>query len=251
MHMTLPRTILERLSRNRILKRRLPADFSHAPILVSPDACLAHWKTRISSDLFDYAREFVKPESVVWDIGANVGLFTVAAARRSGSKGRVIAVEADIWLAGVLRKSAALQSADCAPIQVIPAAAFSSIGLAEFHIARRGRASNHLSHTRGSSQTGGIREKVSVVTLTLDWLLEQGAAPNVIKIDVEGAEWNVLKGATRVLTEARPVLLCEALEHIAEITELLLDHGYMLFDWESNPRKMVANASFNTLAIPR
>jgi FkbM family methyltransferase len=248
--MTFPRPVIEHLSRNRILKRRLPVDLNHAPILVSPDACLAHWKTRINSDLFDYAREFVKPGSVIWDIGANVGLFTIAAAQKSGVKGQVVAVEADIWLAEVLRKSAALQPADSAPIQVVPAAAFSSMGLAEFHIARRGRASNHLSDTRGSSQTGGIRDKVCVVTLTLDWLLQQGAAPSVIKIDVEGAEWNVLQGAIRVLSEARPVLLCEVSEHVPEITRLLLEHGYSLFDWESNPRKMVTTASFNTLAIP-
>lgn len=106
--MKLLRTFLERLSRNRVHKRHLPADFGSAPILTSPDASLRFWKPRIESDLFDFAREFVKSDSVVWDVGANVGLFTVAAAQRAGASGKVIAVEADIWLAELLRKTATL-----------------------------------------------------------------------------------------------------------------------------------------------
>ena len=42
--------------------------------------------------------EMVRPGDVVWDIGANVGLFAFAAANRAGSSGQVIAVEPDLWL---------------------------------------------------------------------------------------------------------------------------------------------------------
>src|SRR5580700_3216301 len=69
------RRILELFSRGRVLKRRPPPDFYACPILVSPDASLRYWKAGIESDLFDYAREFVQPGSIVWDIGSNVGVF--------------------------------------------------------------------------------------------------------------------------------------------------------------------------------
>jgi FkbM family methyltransferase len=245
------RTLMERLSRGRILKRHLPADFGSVPILVSPDAALSFWKTRTKSDLFDFAHEFVQAGSVVWDVGANVGLMSIAAAQRAGVAGKVMAIEPDIWLAALLRKSAAMQPPTSARIQVIPAAVFDSPTIASFNVAKRGRASNFLSAAGGSTQAGGVRETVSVLTITLDWLLEQGVAPDVLKIDVEGAESNVLKGAQRVLAEARTVVLIEVYEKSAdEVTEMFLRYGYSLFDWESRPRVKVDQACFSTLAIP-
>ena len=194
----------------------------------------------------------MQPGSVVWDVGANVGLLSVAAAQRAGPSGSVIAIEADIWLAGLMRKSGALQPATSAPIQVIPAAVSDWPSVASFHVAQRCRACNYLAGTEGSTQTGGTRETVSVLTITLDWLLEQQAAPKVLKIDVEGAESKVFRGAQRVLSEARPVIHCETRESSRDyITGTLLSYDYEMFDWDSRPRARVDRACFNTLAIPR
>ena len=249
--MQISRTLLERFSRQRVLGRQLPRAFGSVPILVSPDAALRFWKLRLESDLFDFAREFVQPGSVVWDVGANVGLLSVAAAQRAGPSGKVIAIEADIWLAGLIRKSAALQPATSAPLQVIPAAVSDSPSVASFHIAQRCRSCNFLADAEGSSQTGGTRETVSVLTITLDWLLEQEPAPRVLKIDVEGAEAKVFRGAERVLSEVRPIIHCETCESSRDyITETLLANDYILFDWDSRPRKRVDRACFNTLATP-
>jgi FkbM family methyltransferase len=249
--MGLLRTFVERLSRGRVLKRHLPAKFGSVPILVSPDASLQFWKPRLESDLFEFAYEFVRNGSVVWDVGANVGLFAAAAAQCAGVPGKVIAVEADIWLASLLSRTAAIQPTSCARIQVISAAVSDASGIATFNIAKRGRASNFLSAAGGATETGGVRETISVVTFTLDWLFQQELAPDVLKIDVEGGESMVLKGAKRVLAEARPLILIEVLNRSRdEVTEMLLANRYTLFDWESKPRAKVSRACFNTLAIP-
>lgn len=247
------RTPLERLSRNVSFRRHLPSDLGAVPIIVTPSAALSFWKPRLSSDLFDFAREFVKPGNVVWDLGANVGLFTIAAAQRAGTSGKVVAIEADIWLAAILRKSLALQPPSSSRVQVLPVAVADSLGIATFNIANRGRASNFLATSAGSTQTGGVRESVSVLTVTLDWLFEKGVgAPNVLKIDVEGAEIFVLNGAKRVLSEVKPIVLCEVgLEASREIvTEIFIENGYTIYDWESKPRIRTDRACFNTLAIP-
>jgi FkbM family methyltransferase len=220
------------------------------PLLVSPDASLRFWKAKLESDLFDFAREFVQPGSVVWDIGANVGLFTVAAAHRAGQSGRVVAIEADIWLAELLQRSAALQPADSAHISIIPAAASDSISLKTLNIASRGRASNFLSGKTGSSQTGGIRRVQNVVSITLDWLLEQGEPPTVVKIDVEGAELDVLRGGLRAIATARPVVLVEVSSGADEVTRMFSDLGYSLHNWDAHPRVRVTRACYNTLALP-
>jgi hypothetical protein len=89
------RALAERFSRGRVLKRQLPARFGGAPIFVSPDAALRFWRKDLAKcdpPLFDAADELVRPGDVVWDVGANVGLFTFAAAARAGATGRVLAV---------------------------------------------------------------------------------------------------------------------------------------------------------------
>jgi len=248
------RTALERFSRNHSFTRRLPTEFGRAPIVVSPDASLSYWKPGLRSNLFDFASEFVQPGSVVWDVGANVGLLSIAAARRSGAAGQVVAIEADMFLVGLLRRSAAQQPKTAAAIQVIPAAAYDALGIASFHIAERGRATNFLDGLTGSTQTGGVRETLNVVSVTLDWLLERSRAPDVLKIDVEGAEVGVLRGAEKLLATARPVLLLEAnADSRAEATAILSRHGYRFYDWDAPvgaQRVALAGVCFNTLAIP-
>jgi FkbM family methyltransferase len=65
--------------------------------------------------LFPLVQEFVAANSIVWDVGANVGLFAVPAATIAGANGRVIAFEPDTWLVQLLRRSALAQSPATAP----------------------------------------------------------------------------------------------------------------------------------------
>jgi FkbM family methyltransferase len=245
------RTFVEKISRKRVLVRHLPKDLGSALIYVSPDSSLRLWHPRLQSDLFDLAREFVHPGDTVWDIGANVGLFTVPAAQKAGPQGNVVAIEPDIWLASLLQRTAAAQPSTFAPINVMPVAVSNSIGIETFHIAKRGRASNHLSSVAEHSQTGGTRETFKVLCITLDWLLEHTSPPSLVKIDVEGAEINLLRSSHRLLSEVRPILLCEAQHrNRAEVTGVFKNYNYRLYDWNTNPRVEVSTAAFNTLAIP-
>ncbi|MCS7269403.1 MAG: FkbM family methyltransferase, partial [Geminicoccaceae bacterium] len=105
----------------------------------------------------------------------------------------------------------------------------------------------------GSSQMGGVRDELLVPTVTLDQLLEASFAPELVKIDVEGEELLVLRGAERLLREVRPRLLIEVAETNAEpVTELLRAAGYRLFD-AAEPGKglpPVDRAVWDTLAVP-
>ena len=250
------RTTFERFSRQVVLKRRLPHRVGGEHIYVSPDASLKFWKWNLNKSdplLFDWAVEFIRQGDVVWDIGANIGLFTFAAANLAGASGQVLAVEADIWLADLLRRSARHKSGQSAPVGVLPVAVSDSINLTRFNIAARGRSTNHLEQVQGSTQTGGVRESVMVVTVTLDWLLAGTPAPRVLKIDVEGAELQVLKGAQNLLSTVQPIILCEvSLNNAPAVADLLHAHGYTLFDLEADgaSRKPLAQPTFNTLACP-
>jgi FkbM family methyltransferase len=246
------RLLIERLLRNTVVKRRLPSAFGSIPLYVSPDAQLKYLKPRFDEDLLEVVSTWIQPDSIVWDVGANVGVFALAAAARA-AEGQVLAIEPDIWLAGLIGKSVTLTPRLVPRISVLPAAISSKNGVETFLIANRGRASNALESAGGRSQMGGVRKRVCVCTLTLDTLLESCPGPTFLKIDVEGAELEVLRGARRVLDEIRPVMHIEVDESLSgEVSTFLLKSNYVLFDGaapyvKSNSLK---ECVFNTLAIP-
>ena len=248
------RNALERAFRNVTFPRRLPADLGGAPIYVSGSAGLKYLfrsMDAIDPVLCGMATEFVRPNHVVWDVGANIGLFTFASAYIAGSKGQIYAFEADPWLVQLLQRSAAIQPSACAPIRIVPAAVANSCDIRTFNIARRSRASNSLAEL-GQGQTGGIKERQTVVSLSLDWLSQRLPAPDVLKIDVEGAELEVLTGAKGMLRDKKPIIMCEVCESTCvQVSEILSSLGYTLYDADAAPENRVRldRAPWNTLAF--
>ena len=232
------REALRRVSRGVILKRRLPAEFGNAPILVSPEAMLGYWRLdlgKVDPYLLSMVRTLVRPGMTVWDIGANVGLFSFAAAAATAS--RVVAVEADTWLANLVHRSSLINGL---PVTILPAAVAAALGVVELHVSRDGRASNSL-HGDGPAQT--------VVAVTLDWMLEKFPTPQVVKIDVEGMEFQALQGASALLRH-KPTILCEVTENHEAVGQLLRSAGYTLFAARVPERKPILRPSIETLAVP-
>ena len=109
-----------------------------------------------------------------------------------------------------------------------------------------------LEATGARSEAGGTRETQYVPTLTLDKLLETFPVPNLIKIDVEGAEEMVLRGANTVLSKYRPILYCEVGETQRKpVTALLESHGYQFFALNKGQLLPQPACCFNTVAIHR
>ncbi len=249
------RRFAERLTRDWTLRRHLPQDFGNVPILVTSSAGLRYLSKSmddVDPVLLRLVKELVKPGSIVWDIGANVGLFTFAAASLAGPQGQVVALEPDAWLVQLLRRSARLQPSGSAPITIVPAAVASGVSLRSLCLAERSRAANYLAEF-GTIQTGGFREKQTIVALTLDWLLEFAPAPTLVKIDVEGAEMEVLNGASKLFETCRPTVICEVIPDTAPaVTEFFSAHKYRIFDGEQPlaQRQPQQSAAWCTLAIP-
>jgi len=94
----------------------------------------------------------------------------------------------------------------------------------------RGRASNALQIAEGNSQMGGIREFQYVPCLTIDVLLENQPKPDLIKMDVEGAEALVLSGASSMLDSVRPIFYVEvATANRTQVEKLMNSRDYKIF----------------------
>ncbi len=235
-----PRRWTERLARGRSFWRRLPPEFGHAPLRVSPDAALKFLKpgrSAIDPMLLRLAEQFVKSDDVVWDVGANVGIFSLACAQRGA---QVLALEPDPWLCALLRSTGAHPANRSLHLEPVCVAIAAKAGTARLAIAARGRASNFLEKYDGRSDAGWgggerIRHSLTVPVLTLDCLLSERAAPHVVKIDVEGAEADVLNGAKKLLSEIRPTMLIEIGETTQRaVIDKLRAANYRLFDYEAD-----------------
>jgi len=251
------RTIVERASRGIVLKRRLPSAFGRAPLYVAPSiGGLRYWRRdigKIDPTLLQAAERLVEPESKIWDIGANLGLFTIAAAVRAGRQGYVLAVEPDAEAASLLLRSRrASDSRVTAPIDVLVAAVHdrNEDRFATLEVAVRARAANAL-RGFGSTQTGGILDSRIVPAFRLDDMIEFFPSPTVLKIDVEGAEATVFRGASRLLEEIRPTLIIEvSIQNQRSVGQILAGVGYRVFDGGREDWPEVALPPWNTIAVP-
>jgi FkbM family methyltransferase len=192
----------------------------------------------------------VKPGHIVWDVGANQGLFSFAALAACAPNGRVVAFEPDPFLANLLCRTRRAQGAQ-SRLDVLPVAVSASSGLAAFSVAAKDRALNHLTNLAGNPRSGGERERLMVVTVDLEWLAARLPPPNVVKIDVEGGELEVLEGAgDELLRRIRPTWIIEvADENAGPLTQILRDANYRLFD-AAKPMNEVRTPAWNTLAVP-
>lgn len=250
--MSLARAAMTRVGRDRVFRRRLPRHLGGARFYASTEGGLKYAKRNLGAIdpvLTGFAVAHVKAGDMVWDIGANLGLFAFTAAGIAGPTGKVLCLEPDAWLTSVLRRSAKLNAGTVAPVEVLSAAVSDTSGVLTFEIAGGNRATNALAGHGYEGSMGGVREVQHVVSLTLDTLLETFGAPSVVKIDVEGVEARVLRGAERILSEARPVINVEVgSENADEVARIFSDHRYELYDGET--RQRVTEPSWTTIAVP-
>lgn len=158
--------------------------------------------------------DLLHPGATVFDIGANIGWFSLLAARRVGPAGRVIAFEPSIPNAAMAKRNAAVNHLQ--NLTVVPAAVGDRDGWASF--------------SADSSLKGKVTDdgEVIVPILSLDsWLVETGEAPpDVLKIDVESAEASVLRGMSETMRAAKLTLIIELHGTNDEVADLLDAAGY-------------------------
>jgi FkbM family methyltransferase len=156
-------------------------------ILVSPHC---RWVTEVyESSTWTHLMSQVKPGDVVADIGAYIGLYSIAIARRIGTRGKVIAFEPDPGNFNNIKKHVELNNVTKI-VELNNLAVGETDGPIDFVTGL-----NSESHINQSSP----RRKSLVDCVTIDTFFGERAV-DMIKIDVEGYEEKVLKGGKRIFT---------------------------------------------------
>lgn len=149
----------------------------------------------------ELARHIV-PGMTVFDVGANAGYYTVLAGRRVGPTGQVVAIEPLLSNVQYLARNVEINRLE--NVAIVMAAVSSHCGMANFTIGEN-RALGHLSDDGTEIPTGARLSAASALApmITLDSLVDRiGRRPDLVKIDVEGAEMEVLRGAVNTLSGA-------------------------------------------------
>ncbi|MER7916507.1 MULTISPECIES: FkbM family methyltransferase [unclassified Streptomyces] len=147
-----------------------------------------------------------RPGATVLDVGANYGYTASLFAHRVGRGGQVVSVEPEPVMAGLLTRNMAVNGYD--NVDIVTAAAGSAPGSLELWRS----ATNLACHSLNPALVPAPVDSVTVPVTTLDDICADhllGRAPDLLKLDVEGWELEVLKGARYVLEEARPDIWLE------------------------------------------
>ncbi|MEN9270768.1 MAG: FkbM family methyltransferase [Thermostichales cyanobacterium HHBFW_bins_127] len=227
----------------------------------------------------DWLRQYLQPGMTVIDVGANVGVYTVVAARHVGPSGRVWAIEPTPACIDCLQKTVAENH--LSQVQVIAAAAGDSLDT----VTLRAQGSSVFNQVRPDDPTPGEitglpyrlktdRHSIQVPQIPLDHLWqEQGSPPvHVIKIDTEGSELKVLQGSQKLIQRCRPVLIVEIVggpdpeeNFLIQLGQWFQENHYELFFYlpglehlrPVHPENLPAssqwgayNAIFNLIALP-
>ena len=182
--------------------------------------------------------QHIRPGYVVLDVGANIGAHTLPFARLVGPQGRVIAFEPTRYAFTKLARNVALNP------NLSPAIQLEQIALTDnphseltSHLysrwpLRSDDSSHHTVHLGVLADTAGGHSQ------TLDDYIQQHDLIRVdfLKIDVDGHECRILRGATRLLATQRPLILIELAPHVldeageslAGLVQILKSAGYRL-----------------------
>ena len=155
---------------------------------------------------------------VFFDIGANVGYYTVLASRSVGRSGSVVAFEPVVRNLVFLQQHVNLNKAD--NVKILPFALSDKSSIASFSLGQNS-AMGHLAASNGENNAIS-NNLVYVPTVSLDEIAAKlNLAPDVMKIDVEGAEMEVFRGARETLKKAKPTIFLST--HSPELRRDCLD----------------------------
>ncbi len=180
------------------------------------------WDGSYEIELLELIRRTVRADDVVYDVGANVGYHTLQFAA-TASSGTVYAFEPLAGARRMLERNVARNGAR--NVIVVERAVAKQSGEVLL-----GRTSHY--DQAAIDWAGGGNVTVRCPAISLDDFAAAGhAPPTVIKIDVEGAEVEVLLGSRRCLETCRPVVICETHgdEPARKVFDILTGSGYALF----------------------
>ncbi len=182
--------------------RGLQKSFANGYKVRLPTRYINYFPKNYENENFEFLKKYCKQGGVVIDIGAHIGLFSVVASKVAGENGKVYAFEPSPTTYAFLQKTIQLNNANKL-IETFQKAVSSAEGSTKFYISDDViDNSNSLVSYLDDRKLKGI----DIILTTVDKFTEEKKIKQLsfIKIDVEGAEYDTLRGAEKTLKILRP-----------------------------------------------
>jgi FkbM family methyltransferase len=215
----------------------LPLDHAHAGLIV---------RGTLEPPVQEALRRLLAPGDVFYDVGANIGFFTILGARLVGPAGRVVAFEPVPACARAVAHNIALN--DFAHAEIREEAVGAAGGRARLLVV--GEAS--WSHLASTGRHADVRDEIDVTVVAVDELVQAGTIPppDVVKIDTEGAELQAIAGMRATIERHRPAIVCELHDTNEPFVALMDELGYAMTNLEG-PAAVAEAGPVHALAQPR
>ncbi len=197
----------------------------------------------------------LKPGMTFVDVGANMGLYTLYAARRVGDTGRVLAIEPSRREVAILKSNVEINQLK--NVTILQLAVSDQVGEVELLVAGTRNSGHNTLGAFGYNTPLDHRENVEAQRLDQIVQAEGLQRIHVIKMDIEGAELAALRGAVDTLDRDHPLLLLELSDRLlqhqrsgsADVLSLLAQLGYRMYGFEAAsglPGPLAARAYYDS-----
>jgi FkbM family methyltransferase len=141
------------------------------------------------------------PDAVAVDVGAHIGFYTLLLSQRVGGGGQVYAFEPETTNFQLLSRNVQLNH--CTNVTLEDSAVSDAAGRASLYVNEHNRGDPRLAPLASGGRSVVVR------TVALDNYFNGRRKPDIIKIDVQGAEWRVLAGMRNLLAAPAPIVVIE------------------------------------------
>ena len=180
----------------------------------------------------------LKEGDIVVDIGANIGYYTLLEAKVVGDRDKVYAIEPAPENVELLKRNIELNK--YLNVEVCQLAVGDKNGLAPMYLSRK-RNLGTLREVSGTEKERFVKKKVDVEVMTLDDFSKSRPYPQIIRMDVEGYEYQIIRGMKRILKKELPLILFIEFhfhllkrEESIEILQALKNAGFEIVDVTSD-----------------
>jgi FkbM family methyltransferase len=197
-------------------------------------------------EVLDVLSSHVRPGGIMYDIGANVGYFTLVGAQLVGAEGQVHAFEPVPATAKVLRGNVEMN--ELRQVIVHEVGVSDRNGQARFEVGHESVRARESQGTQRRSERGLI----DVELVALDEMVAAKAVPppDFVKMDIEGAEVSALRGMSAIIRHHKPIFLVEVHGTQSAVVEMLRSAGYVVSSVELAVPAELAPDFTHVLAVP-
>ena len=195
----------------------------------------------------------VRPGDAVFEVGAHIGYITLWLSKLVGPTGKVFAFEPGTNNLPYLQRNVGSRP----NVEIIRQAAGEQCGIATLWTESLTGQNNSFVpafEVLKANEQNAVKaqvDPVSVDTITLDAFFEaRNVWPRLLKIDVEGFEYEVLSGARKLLRAAQPALMVEVQRRHDEVFQLLSSLGYRMTSTDGREARSARDLHLNTFCVP-